>query len=337
MQHSAGYQWKEVILAAAAAAFFFQAGFMAVLFLVPLQSLLFRRGENNYLAAAGMMLLLLTALRAAGGTAGNSSYAAAGLGLDLSFALLAMACLYLLQPRFFAGRRRILVLGVLMGGFLLLTYPVLHQLMYRTDVEQAAEAYIQPFVEMVQDGIADTRSDVPGVDAADLFRLMRQGILSSYAGVFFLIVLTGWWGGTVWAERRGNSSARHYSRPEDFFLPDGGIWVFLIPLTVLVIQKMLALNQYPQLPGSVENLSLNIIYIMGILFAVTGVGVIRYWLRGDRGKALRRFVPYILLGLIFLWPLNLIILSAVPLLGLTDHWFQFRINKGENGNETDSE
>lgn len=180
---------------------------------------------------------------------------------------------------------------------------------------------------------ASSGTFLQGVDTEQVYAFLRQAVLSSYWVVYFTVVIIGWRGGTLWAERRQLQGKR--SDPlVGFRVPQEMIWIVLLPLTVELFYQLLHMRGGSQIPLSVVMAGRNLLYVMAFVYGIQGAAILQFWMRKKISPhRLTRLMPIAVLVMLIIWPANIIVLLGLVLLGVAENWLTLRKDKRSSEND----
>lgn len=109
-------------------------------------------------------------------------------------------------------------------------------------------------------------------------------------------------------------------RLEWWKLPPNSIWVFLISWSVVLLLR------FVELPF-IAMLAWNSALAISLLYLVQGMSLVAFLVR-KRNQRISAMKIFILLGLLVVMPgINSVFLIALPLLGVSETWFSFRVEE----------
>jgi uncharacterized protein YybS (DUF2232 family) len=139
---------------------------------------------------------------------------------------------------------------------------------------------------------------------------MRGGALVTVFFLFFInrqVTITAVW--ILKKQRNGRVLS-------SFFVPPNTIWVLSCSLAAVLLTKLLKIE-------ILEIIAWNVLSVCAILFLAQGAGIVSYLLA--RRSSGFRFAAGILIVLVIISPgLNIIVLAALLLLGISENWVFFR-------------
>lgn len=119
-----------------------------------------------------------------------------------------------------------------------------------------------------------------------------------------------------WSKRADDNFTTTVSR---WSVPEQLLWPFLGAWTVVLLLLVFKASYLPMA------LALQVALSLGVLYAAQGIAIIVHWLlRRGIAISVRKLVTFVFL-LAFLIPgLNVLVIFALPLLGVTESWFTYR-------------
>lgn len=293
-----------VLIAVGLASALFYSGVFAFLFAVPVQVMFSQRGWRTGLAAAGgtaaavLVLHTLQALRLGGGDQNLVPLmlldALMPIGLLAGVALFNIYRSYPWWARLLAGG----AIGVL-GAI-----PSLRILAQASEGAGPLGAQLTAMVEML--GVQQD---------TDAFVSMVQRVARSTVGVGLTAALAAnIWLGTGMVRRRfgGSQSLRSVRAPEWM------VWVVIVGLA-LVLGAWAGELPLLEAPGW------NLLLVGAFLYGLHGIGLIQHlFIRRGMPVTAERWIVTIALMLLFVPGFNLVVMLAVPLLGMSEVWVDYK-------------
>ncbi len=318
----------EAIVFAAVSTLLYHLGMGFVLFLIPLQAALARKGRKNFAVAATLAVasILLVRILIQGGT--GEPAATPFLIIESVTVLLLVGGLALIQlPELMEGLERFrmprvprLLAATALAG--VVSVPVIIYLrgneVFNTEIRKIFDslsasmnrAFSQPDSFGVLSGAASLSTDT-------LMQISKTFLLRSFMFDYFFLLTFSWWLGTVLGSRSlGRRPA--ITRIVDFRLPDSYIWPLIGALAAVLLSLVVRL-------GFLEILAWNVLLIMLFLYAIAGVGIIRFGLRRVKLPIGFRWLLILAIVILAFTPrINLAFLILVPGLGVSEIWLKYR-------------
>ncbi len=148
----------------------------------------------------------------------------------------------------------------------------------------------------------------------EMIRTIQQVAMNTVGIGMVATLAANWWlGRSIVLRRYGLMQSLRPAR-----VMNDLVWVVIAGLAVVVASEFLE-------TGFVLPLGWNALLVGSFLFGVQGVGLIQHLLRlrggTDRGE---RWVPTIVLMLLFIPGINLLVMVGVPLLGMSEVWVDYK-------------
>lgn len=334
----------EILVFAALSTLLYRLGMGPLVFLVPLQVLYIRRGEKSFAWAAFASLvsiigigLLLTRMRTSSdalASAAAASLQIPSLVFELTVVVLMIGGLALIQlpemnpdlrlPRYRRATR--LVLATVIAGAL--SVPTI---LYLTD-NQAFSSVIREFfetlVQRTNSAINNSQAEtLPGavqpIQTETVLEYIRMVMRRTYLFYYFLILTFNWWLGTI-IGARSVGKRPGLTRIAEFKLPDRYVWPLIASLALVVLNIVAPIRP-------LEVLAWNALLILGFLYAVAGLGIIRHLLRKLNVRPRVRWLLIIAIVVLAMTPrIGIVILILLPGLGVSEVWLKYRREERSN-------
>lgn len=316
-------RWIEIGVFAVAAFLLFQIRAAFFLSAVPLFLLGFRRDEKAQLYGVGLFLLailLVTVVRLRGldGKELHGFLLAMELGYPLSLAL------GVVIVRLREGRTLYKLLEATTAVAIVSVVPIL---IYTRDpkvtafVGEQIRLIAEAFTEaLTQGGDASSASSLLAGGEKDIVTLIRDIFFRNYLFSYFLL-LSAMWALSDGVYRRIRGMAPFLL--EKFEVPEQFLWPFIIGWAGVLLDVVFGL-------GVVGYPIWNIAMILLVIYAFSGIGILRYLFRKyGVGPGLRIMVMIASIIVLFTPGINLVLVVGVPLLGVSEYWIHFRYEEGE--------
>lgn len=165
------------------------------------------------------------------------------------------------------------------------------------------------------------------LDPETLLNTTRRVIASSFAAVFFVFVLLSHWIGVRLAGSEAGSGERA-PRLADFTVPADLIWAFLGLWSVVLATRLPFLKALSGLQ-ILEAISWNAALVVSFCYAVQGLALFRHLSeRIAPSGPLRWLGTLLVVLLLFNTATGVWTAGALTVLGATETWIPYRINKG---------
>jgi hypothetical protein len=323
--------WIETALAAVFSIIMSVSGPLLLLFMLPLQVLAIKRGKKAFIfSAAGVFLgsqFLKLALMP--DMAGTGSVMVADSAMFLFLILGLYAVNYM-----FEGFRTVLKFLIVAAVAGLCSVPVLYYL----NADQSFYTIMTDQLDSVLVMFNGASAGSPGlngsnifssVSADDMYTVFKIYFLNSFLAVYFYLLVLTWWMGSRIGQR---SIGKNISLPKvkEFIVPEKLVWLFFIPLTIVLLGFLLSGKGVKLETGLVGIAVSNILYIMGTLYGLQGYGLVQFVMeKKNIAPALRRFTGILLFVSFFILPLAVVFAILLPGLGVSELWINYRHNEKE--------
>lgn len=321
--------WIEIVVVAGVSfgLYLLSTGFF--LFLIPLQVLYIRRGSSSFNLAV-LLLVSLAGFVALTGSFGNNLEKTAEnylQSIQIFLSAVLLGGLWLMNSRHALPYRplvRLLAATIVVG---LIVIPFISRLVNDPAFAPVMRTYIssQPMLQrtigvgnndgqMSQMGVEISKTEIE--QYADFFgELVLRFVLLLY--LFYL--LSAWWLGSVWGARTVRRKSP-IGKIIAFRLEPWCLWGFLLSgiglLGNFLIQADLGVLKYA---------APNIFSVLAFLYALQGLGVLR-WLyrRYQQLGAIRTIVTVVLIIMFLRLNLMIIPIAGLTLLGISETWIDFK-------------
>jgi hypothetical protein len=293
-----------LLLSAAASVLLFYSGLFAFLFAVPVQLVYTKYGpQKGMMTAAGtaiaivaVHLLQVTRLE----TIPTDMVRLLFLDSLMPVGLLAGLTVINLDHRHpWWGRLLVGSVVALLGAV-----PSLRLLALAGDGTGPLSDQLSAMVEML--GVSENTDE--------LIRTIQQVAMNTVGIGLVATLAANWWlGRSIVLRRYGLMQSLRPAR-----VMNDLVWVVIAGLAIVVGSEFVE-------AGFATSIGWNALLVGAFLFGVQGVGLIQHLLRlrggTDRGE---RWVPTVVLMLLFVPGLNLLVMLGVPLLGMSEVWIDYR-------------
>ncbi|RKX77324.1 MAG: hypothetical protein DRP87_09545 [Spirochaetes bacterium] len=131
----------------------------------------------------------------------------------------------------------------------------------------------------------------------------------------FLFLIFNWRGGTYIVEKLNR---RKVDRVINFFMPEKMIWPLLVSWAGIFIDRFLDL-------GLLGYAFWNVGSIFLVLYALQGIGILKYLFNRYNFSRLTRVFIGLALVIMLFWPgVNLLVIVGIPALGVSELWIKYR-------------
>lgn len=317
----------ETVALAAAALLFYRLGFLLFLFMVPLQVVYARRGAKPFLCATGGVFLGFVVLRGFQLSMLASELEGVnpilfGLDLVIPFGLLGGLALVNLAvfPRLH-GVYRVLLAGALLTA---LTAPIAWVVGRSPELRETVVLQFEQVYELVRETAGEAAAGMPQFAEGEfeqVFMRAVQVMLRTYVFGFTVLLLANWFVGNAvsgrWAENPG--ALRRFVVPAALLWPSLLAWAGVLGTRFADIGVL----QY-----AVWNFGL----ICLMLYGVQGLSIMRFLFdRYGFGRLARAVILGAMILVLFMRGLNVALVLAIALLGVSENWVQF--NRFERSGE----
>lgn len=312
---SARNVWIEAIALSLLSAFLYQSALFVFVFLVPLEVLSRRRGADWLGMASVVTGLLIVFSRIIGLARLNIEWDVAVLMMEVFSPVAFLAGLYLLETRLIVGVRRLyrLVQAVMVVGAV--SVPVIIWISSSEIAMQALRGQFEVLHEMFTGGDSDAQQLGRFATVDGLMETVLDLLLSTYLFAYALVLSANWYIGRIIAAK---TLGVEPLRLRQFYLPESFIWA-------MVVASGSALFSLGTDLGAFEHLAWNALFIVLLLYAAQGLGII--WSLLDRyevARGIRIGVAAALLILSAIPGANILVFLGLPGLGVAETWIHFR-------------
>ncbi|MCL2792257.1 MAG: YybS family protein [Spirochaetaceae bacterium] len=327
---------KEVIIFSLISVFLYQSVYFFIFFLIPLQLLRNRKGFLQMMQAA--VIVSAITLIACFFRTNRVEIFALRSGIIFSEVLVVIIMLlgFLYINYNWQGNPRMLkkLVIVTIGAFfigipVLLTYnSTVFQDFYKSQIAVFLEGTIRTFGERSGNETLDIVAILKTVDAETVYNTIKVAIMRSYLFLYFILLSASWWLGSmkiIDGKLSNNVSLKTLSIPQ--FI----VWPLIIALTTVVLDHRVGL-------GFLGYIGWNMLLIIITLYGLRGIGIIQSLFLALNVPRFFRVLIYVSLLLFLLQPgLNFIVLVAVPGLGVSEIWINYKnIREKKYDNENNS-
>ncbi len=300
--------WIDVGIAALIATFLLQSRLFALFFLVPLQSIRVRRGHVAFWYAAASMIAFVAGLKLVQMTRLGIGFDAAFFFLDLFVPISLCLGLWLIDAPVLASHKREykLIAATALGSVgVLPVFGVLASAEVLTEVVQAQIVMLAGGSELVNSGVID-----------EIVTTAITALYGSFSLGIAVVLGAGWYLGTVLA-LRGTERVEDAPSLLQFRTEPRLIWAFLVSWAIALIGFYVDI-------GLLRPVATNIGLVLALIYAVQGVGIIRFLMaRFGLGRGARIGIGIAAFFVVLIPGLNLVVVFGVPGLGLAELWVNF--------------
>ena len=327
---------KEVIIFSLISILLYQSGYFFILFLIPLQLLKDKKGFLSMLQAAIILVAITLIVSFLRTTKLETFMLKSTMILSEVLILIIMLLGFLYINYNWPGNPRMLkkLVIVTIGAFLigipvLLIYnSTVFQNYYKSQIAIFLDVMIRAFSQTQGSDALDFVDRLKAVDAEIVYNIIKRTIMRSYLFLYFIILSGSWWISSIkiingkWSSRL---SLKVFSLPE--FL----VWPLIIALTTVVIGYKINM-------GFLGYIGWNLLLIIVTLYGLRGIGIIQSLLLALNVPRFLRLFIYMTIVLLLMQPgLKFIVLIAVPGLGVSEIWVNYKnIREKKDDNEGNS-
>jgi hypothetical protein len=295
-------------------------GLLSYLCTVPLHLLRRRYPVGTFYKAAGALtaaVLLLDTYRLIGAGLNPADYLLAAVGLFYPTTLLAGVLVFYL-PSAGTRMRRLFTASLVPGAAGLVMLLILNG-------ESEAARSVKDFYLLVVRELTVSVMQVPGEESVEFlfdlaFKVMKSTFYPMWIWVFGFSVLLS----DIISAGSGNQSFL-----DEFRVSDRLLWPFIAAWTLVLADVLFRL-------GTLGDIAWNAALTMLLIYGTAGISLLAYWSRKRRGRANALSWVMLALFLLFVPGINGIMLIAIPVLGLSEHWVRYRFTVKEKDNEDNS-
>jgi hypothetical protein len=315
--------------------------------LVPLQVVYRRSGPRDFLRVSALAVLVLTVVRVALAASALRELAAAGPQGGIERAVLAplpgvvfplIAVELLTVVALLAGLAWLNIYGPVMLRWrtiylalaatacsAVVALGVIAALAGNHGFVESIKQLFANVMDMFRQAAAQADATLPKMPGADeMLRTFWDYVFGSFVFGYFLNLAGSWYvGGRIGSRNRFAEGVRL----EAFALPDVMVWPLIVSWSVVLLGRFATL-------GYLRAFALNAGLILLALYAVQGLAVIETLLaRRRRGPDGRRLLLIGLLVALVVPVLTVVALVVVPLVGVSEIWIRYRIERKEETDE----
>ena len=327
---------KEVIIFSIISILLYQSGYFFFFFLVPLQFLRNKKGFLQMIQAA-IIFIAITFIVSFFRTRGLGTFALRStIIISEILVLIIMLLGFLYINNNWPGNPRMLkkLLIVTTGAFfigipaILIYNSAVFQNYYKSQIAITLEVMIRAFSNTQSSDALDFAAMLKTVDAETVYNIIKRAIMRSYLFIYFIILSGSWWLGSIkiidgkWSSRLNLKA---------FSVPESMVWPLIIALTTVVIGYKINI-------GFLGYIGWNILLIIVTLYGLRGIGIIQSILLAMNVPRFLRIFVFSLILLLLMQPgLRYIVLIAVPVLGVSEIWINYKnIREKKYDNEGNS-
>jgi hypothetical protein len=191
--------------------------------------------------------------------------------------------------------------------------PLLWYVLKSPEFDAVLRAQVQAMIKVLTD--TSNSGALPFTGADEIVRLSRIVFLNTYLAGYFFTFAMNWVLGT---RIGGRSKGVFLEIPafKQFRLPEKTVWVFLLSWATVLFSLLKDI-------GVVEIVAWNCALIVSVLYGSQGFGIIKIWME-KLNRGTRLAIIFVTISLIFIPGLNLVVMSGVPLLGVSELWINYR-------------
>lgn len=352
LQRSAGGRLLEVFLFTLSSLVLYHIGVGIGVFLIPLQIVASRRGLRSLLCASGGFLVVFLVLRflpLLGGALRPDILTV----MEIVFVVFLL--LGLLSVNFPLGTRtlhRLLGCTALVG---LAAIPTGIWLSRSIQFQDAVSALFNEVSRMLTSAFAGREGTSDPVlsallSPAALRRISDAYVSRSVLAAYFLLVTFSWWAGQAAASRVAFDSRRRFHFA-DFRLESFWLWPLIVSCALILADLFFSTRGFGRTtvggsPGAPRgdwtplfaSAGWNAGLVFLILYGMQGLAILRFLF--EKHGLPRLLWLLLLVGLVAIAAsprAGLLALLALPAFGISETWVRYRVMKGEDPNEGDSQ
>jgi len=324
-----------VVILSLLSAFFYQLGFLFIFFLIPLQFLRNTKGFMPMFKAA-VIVIAITVIVSFIKTARVETFALRSALVVSEIYIIVMMLLGFLYINYsWPGNPRMLkklfiaTIGAFFIGIplLLIMNSAVIQNHYKSYLTVFFEALTRTFYESPRSYYSDIAAIFGTIDVETVYNNIKRTILRSYLFLYFVLLAGSWWLGSI-----KNVDGKWSSKLSllAFSIPNM-LWPLIIALLTVVIDSRISI-------GFLGHIGWNMLLIIATLYGLRGIGIIQTLLLVLNAPRILRVITYVTLVLFLMQPgLNFVVLIAVPALGLSEIWINYKnIREKKHDNEDNS-
>ena len=250
----------------------------------------------------------------------NSSFRFILVFLELSFPLTLSTGLYIMNGEWPEGWRRLFKTLIATGLAAAVSIPVIlvigENQKFSDLLKNQINVIIQAFNRSVsQAGGGEGALAAEVADTKGIILFLKELTFRSYLFVIFLFLIFNWRGGTYIVEKLNR---RKVDRVINFFMPEKMIWPLLVSWAGIFIDRFLDL-------GLLGYAFWNVGSIFLVLYALQGIGILKYLFNRYNFSRLTRVFIGLALVIMLFWPgVNLLVIVGIPALGVSELWIKYR-------------
>ncbi len=324
--------WIEISLTTVIALILSVLGPFALLFMLPLQVLAFKSGKEAFLFSAAGIIFGSFVLRM---ILIPDDIEGIGVMIFTGMVIIIFLISGLYAVNFmFTGFRFILKLCVVTAIIGLLSIPVLYYLNSNQSFNSIMNEQIDNTLVILGGVLEENTEDLNDAllypdNSEESYAFYRTNFLNFFLVIYFIFLALTWRLGN----RIGFRSIVNFPRPpkiKEFYVPEKLVWFYIVPLAISLLKMLFGSKDMVFDPGLVGYAVSNTLYVMGILYALQGFGLLQYLM--DKRKISLRYkliIGSLLVVSFFISYLGLIFVFILSVLGVSELWINYRRNNKE--------
>jgi len=327
---------KEAVIFSIFSILVYQSGYFFIFFLIPLQILRNKKGFIPMIQAA----IIVTAITLIVAFITTSKIETFGIRSAIIISEILVVIIMLLGFLYincnWSGNPRMLkkLFIVTTGAFfigipaLLIYNSAVFQNYFKSQIALTLEVMIRAFSNTQSSDALDFAAMLKTVDAENVYNIIKRTIMRSYLFLYFIMLSGSWWIGSI---KIINGKWISRLNLKDFSIPEFMIWPLIIALTTVVISDKIN-------TGFLGYIGWNILLIIVTLYGLRGIGIIQGLLLALNVPRFFRVLVFFMILLLLMQPgLKYIVLIAVPGLGVSEIWVNYKnIREKKYDNEGNS-
>jgi hypothetical protein len=308
---------RKIAGASLAVTVMYNLGFLSLFYAVPLQFAALSNGRKAYLSVSLVSTVLILIVR-------FILLSATGFSelIVLDAVVVAVVATGLYFANFMLQRYSVPVkLGIVTAALGLL---FISAAPFADGLESRIVGSIDKMTELMNSLSIPTETEGTVLLQEETFFLMVKDVFGrSVLAVFFFFLCYSWWSSSLLYQRMGGKMTPETT---NWSLPDGAVWFLFLPLTVFLVDRLLNGSGLILLKGIPAYAVSNLLFIMGGLFGIKGLQIIRVMFRKWNVPRQMNLMLFLAMGMLAVIPgVNLILLIVVAGLGVSELWVNYRI------------